>query len=84
MTLRWNKSLILAYRNTFESPEGKLVLADLRKKAPLLTKGVGPNTNVNTLLLSEGQANVIKHIYMMLGRDPNEEQLERAKNEPNR
>ncbi len=79
MKLRWNKQLIIAYKNTFESPEGKIVLEDLKKKAPLLTNGISPNTDMNTLLLLEGQSNVLKHIYRMLSRDPNEEQVERAR-----
>ena len=83
MTLRWNKSLILAYQNTFNSPEGKKVLEDLKKKAPLLTGGVGPSPDMNTLLLLEGQSNVIKHIYKMLSRDPNAEAVEHARNENN-
>ena len=83
MTLRWNKNLIVAYKNVFDSPQGKLVLDDLRKKAPLLTNGISPNTDINTLLLLEGQSNVLKHIYKMLGRDPNEEMAEKARNQTN-
>ena len=85
MPLKWDRkkqALIIAYKNVFNSPEGKLVLEDLRKKAPILTNGISPNTDMNTLLLLEGQGNVLKHIYKMLGRDPNEEQADRAKNEP--
>jgi len=86
MPPKWNrkqKALILAYKNSFESPEGKLVLEDLRKKAPILTSGVnGATVDTNMLLVLEGQSNVVKHVYKMLGRDPNEEQAERAKNEP--
>ena len=81
MKLRWNnKDLIVAYKNVFDSPQGKLVLRDLRKRAPLLTTGISQNVDINTLLLPEGQSNVLKHIYRMLGRDPNEEMAEVAKN----
>ena len=81
MALRWNKNLIVAYKNTFESPEGKKVLEDLRKRAPLLTNGLnGATVDVNMLLVLEGQSNVLKHIYKMLGRDPNEELPEHTKN----
>lgn len=73
--LRWNKNLVVAYKNTFESPEGKLVLADLRKRCPLLTGGLNTSggIDVNKLLVLEGQNNVLKYIYQMLNRDPNEE-----------
>jgi hypothetical protein len=79
--LRWNKSLIIAYKNTFESPEGKIVLEDLKKRAPMLTEGlkVTGGIDVNSLLVLEGRSDVIKYIYKMLKRDPNEEAVERAK-----
>jgi hypothetical protein len=80
MTLRRSKNLVIAYKNTFESPEGKLVLADLRKRSPLLTGGLntaGP-IDVNRLLVLEGQNNVLKYIYQMLKRDPNEERQSHA------
>lgn len=84
MKLRFDKSLIIAYKNTFESPEGKRVLEDLKKKCPTLTRpiGTGKGVDINTLLINTGQDNVLKHIYRMLGRDPNEEMAEHAKNEP--
>jgi len=80
--LRWNKDLVVAYKNTFESPEGKKVLEDLCKRAPLLTAGVnGSGLDVNMLLVLEGQSNVLKHIYKMLARDPNAEQVAKAKDD---
>ena len=60
--LRWNKNLIVSYKNVFESPEGQLVLEDLCKRAPLLRKGLnGASVDVNTLLVLEGQSNVVKY-----------------------
>lgn len=75
MRLRFKKQLVIAYKNTFDSPEGKLVLEDLKRKCPTLTRPVGTSNGVdiNTLLINTGQDNVLKHIYRMLGRDPNEE-----------
>lgn len=74
MNLKWNKPLLVAYHNTFESPEGQKVLADLKKRAPLLTDGLnaGSGIDVHKLLVLEGRSDVIKYIYKMLGRNPNE------------
>jgi len=84
MKLRWNKQLVIAYKNTFESPEGKIVLDDLKKKCTI-NRPVAPTPglDVNALLINTGQDNVLKHIYRMLGRDPNEEMSETARNELN-
>lgn len=78
-----NRQLAIAYQRTFESPEGQRVLADLRKHAPILTNPVGAANGVdpNMLLILEGQNNILKHIYAMLRRDPNEERPGRALNE---
>jgi len=85
MTLRWNKKLLVAYRNTFDSPEGKLVLDDLKKRAPMLTEGVKASggIDIHRLLVLEGRSDVLKYIYKMLSRDPNEEAAEKAKRETN-
>lgn len=76
------RQLIIDYRNTFESPEGQRVLADLRKLAPLLTGKLEHRHGVDTnmLLVLEGQGNVLKHIYQRLGADPNVEPPEKAIN----
>lgn len=78
------RQLIIDYKRTFESPEGKRVLEDLRRKCPTLTNPIEARNGVDVhmLLVSEGQNNVLKHIYRMLGRDPNTEPPERAVNEP--
>lgn len=83
MTLRWNKQLLIDYRKTFLSTEGQRVLADLRKRCPLLTDAlsVSNGIDVNKLLFLEGQRSVLLHVYKMLGRDPNEEAAERAVNQ---
>jgi hypothetical protein len=82
MALRWNRQLLIDYRNCFESPGGKRVLADLRKKCPLLTDAlnVSNGIDIHKVLIREGEANVLKHIYKMLGRDPNEEAVSHARN----
>lgn len=82
MILKKTRDLRIAYHNVFESPEGKKVLADLRKRCPLLTDGInmGGGIDVHKLLVLEGQNNVLKYIYKMLGRDPNEDRPEEAMN----
>lgn len=72
--LKWNKQLVVAYHNTFESPEGKKVLDDLRRKCPLMddTIHTANGIDVNRLLVLEGQRSVLLYIYKMLRRDPNE------------
>ena len=81
--LKWNKQLLIDYRNTFESETGKRVLDDLRKNSSIVTEGIKyrNGVDVNRLLVQEGEANVIKYIYKMLGRDPNEEAVKRARTE---
>jgi hypothetical protein len=81
--LRWKKNVVVAYHNVWNSPDGKVVLEDLEKRAPLLRSGLnGATVDVNMLLVLEGQSNVIKHIYKMLKRDPNEPMPDKATNEP--
>lgn len=82
MRLRWNKQLIIDYQRTFNSEEGKRVLADMRKLCPFLTESINTTNgvDVNKLLIHEGRRSVLLHIYKMLHRDPNEEAPERAVN----
>lgn len=81
MILR-NRQLLIDYKNVFESPEGKRVLEDLRKRCPLLTEPISTAGGIdpNKVLVLEGQNNVLKHIYKMLRRDPNAEPPEQAVN----
>ena len=81
MILR-NRQLLIDYKVVFESPEGKRVLADLRKRCPMLTDGISTTGGIdpNKVLVLEGQNNVLKHIYKMLRRDPNAEAPEQAVN----
>jgi len=83
MARRWDKKLTLAYRNTFTSPEGERVLADLGKRCPLLRSSIRADKgiDVNKLLFLEGQRSVLLHIYSMLNRDPNAETQDKAINE---
>lgn len=80
MKPRWNKQLVIDYQTVFASERGKRVLADLCKRAPLLTDSINITNgiDVNKLLVQEGRRSVVLHIYKMLGRDPNEEVRERA------
>ena len=81
MILR-NRQLLIDYKVVFDSPEGKRVLADLRKRCPMLTDGISTTGGIdpNKVLVLEGQNNVLKHIYKMLRRDPNAEAPEQAVN----
>lgn len=81
MILR-NRQLIIAYKNVFNSPDGKIVLADLKKRCPMLTEAIATSSgiDVNKLLVLEGRSDVLKHVYKMMGRDPNEEATDRAVN----
>jgi len=77
-----NRQLLIDYKVVFDSPEGKRVLADLRKRCPMLTDGISTTGGIdpNKVLVLEGQNNVLKHIYKMLRRDPNAEAPEQAVN----
>ena len=68
------KELIIDYK-IFNTDSGKNVLADLKRKCPLLTEGVNTKAgiDVNVLLVETGREDVVKYIYKMLGRDPLEE-----------
>jgi len=82
MALRWNKQLVIDYHKVFATPEGKRVLADLRKRCPFLTDSIATHggIDVNKLLYFEGQRSVLLQIYRMLHRDPNEEAPDRVIN----
>ena len=84
MRLRLSKQRLLRdYKRTFATPEGQRVLDDLVCKATLMKEGLKTSAgiDVNKLLVLEGEANVVKHIYTMLRRDPNEETPDRAIND---
>jgi hypothetical protein len=74
---------IIDYKTVFGTEAGKNVLADLKKKCPLLTDGVNTNNPVDTnvLLIHTGREDVIKHIYKMVGKDPFEKRDTHAKGE---
>ena len=78
-----SQRLIQDYKRVFATPEGQRVLADLVRKAPLMREGLKTSAgiDVNRLLVLEGEANMVKHIYAMLRRDPNEETPDRAIND---
>lgn len=69
------KQLIIDYKAVFGTESGKNVLADLKKKCPLLTEGVNTQAgiDVNVLLIQTGREDVVKYIYKMVGKDPLEE-----------
>ena len=68
------KQLIIDYQQKFGDEQGIRVLKDLEKHCTLFRKGISPGAgiDVNAVLVMEGQANVIKHIYNMMQKDPNQ------------
>ena len=68
------KQLIIDYQQKFGDEQGSRVLKDLEKHCTLFRKGLSPGTgiDVNAVLVMEGQSNVIKHIYNMMQKDPNQ------------
>lgn len=80
---RSKKQLVIDYKTVFGSEEGKAVLADLKKKCPLLTEGVNlsEGIDVNKLLVMTGREDVVKYIFKMIGKDPNKEREEFAQGE---
>ena len=82
MALKWNKQLTIDYQRTFNTPEGKRVLADLKKKCLLVTSSINIENGVDEkkALVLLGEHRVLMHIYKMLHRDPNEEAPPRAVN----
>ena len=75
MKLKWDKQLVIDYRQTFATESGKRVMADLRRKCPFLceTLASGGGIDKDRLLFVEGQRSVVWYIYKMLRRDPNQE-----------
>ncbi|MEK0324883.1 MAG: hypothetical protein QQN63_04185 [Nitrosopumilus sp.] len=68
MPLR-GRQLIIDYHQRLGDEVGDRIMKDLRKSAHFdapLTSG-----NPTTLALEAGAANIIKHIYKMLRKDPN-------------
>lgn len=78
-----NREITRSYHNVFDSPDGKHVLADLRRRCPFLNDSIaaGQGIDVNKLIYLEGQRSVLLHIYKMLKRDPNMDMPSRAINE---
>jgi len=77
------KQLIMDYRFTFGSDEGKRVLADIERLAkfnlsivPLDQQG---RIDPMAVMRNEGQRSVLVHIYRKLKQDPNEKKQKVAK-----
>ena len=77
------RKVVIDYHQKFGDEQGGRILADLRKRCVLFDGGVdvGKGVDVNRLLVMEGEANVLKYIYRMLGTDPNKVRQEAARNE---
>ena len=79
---RSRKSLIIDYKTVFASESGKAVLADLRRKAPLMGGlDIRGGVDVNALLVNQGRVDVLVYIYKMMHKDPYEERDEKAINQ---
>jgi len=76
------KQITIDYRQKFGDEQGERVLRDLEKRCLLFRGGINTAKaiDVNTLLVMEGEANVIKYIYKMLSRDPLEDRPDKAIN----
>lgn len=66
------KQLVIDYQTVFGSAEGRRVLEDLKKKAPLVVGATNTKegVDVNRLLIETGRADVVKTIYRILDLDP--------------
>lgn len=78
--MMFRKRLVYDYKQVFETEAGLRVLADLRKRCPLMSDAINPSggIDVNKLIFLEGQRSVLLHIFKMLQKDPNEEVQEQA------
>ena len=79
------KRIVQAYQNVCLSPDGKVFLDNLNKVFPWMRQGVKPVAPIdtNTVMVMQGECNVLKHIYSVLCMDPNEERQDVARNRVN-
>lgn len=68
------KQIVIDFQQKFGDEQGARVLADLERRCVLFREGINYTKGVDTnaLLVMEGEANVLKYIYKMLNRNPNE------------
>ena len=64
------RQLILDYQQKFGDEQGDRILKDLRKICVMFDRPVKGGDPI-ALAIMIGESNVIKHIYRMLGKDPN-------------
>ena len=76
------KKLTIAYHNTFLSPDGKMVLQDLRRQCGAFDNPIITDNGIK-MALQSGEANVIKYIYKKLLQDPYDERPNVARNRMN-
>lgn len=77
------KGLMIDYQSVFGSEAGKAVLADLELLAPMMRGTIKPTDSLDTnrTFLLLGRSDVLKHIYMMMNKDPYSEREEQATNQ---
>jgi hypothetical protein len=72
--------LLMDYQNTFTSPAGERVIADLKKKIQNFDDSpFRVHHDVNCLIYEEGRRSVLLDIKRMVEKNPNEERQKTAK-----
>jgi len=79
------KQLIIDYMQTFESPHGQRVLADLKKRSNILLAltPLDKNGRLDSHMMAyqNGRKSNVMHIYSQLRKDPYAVKQDRAINE---
>lgn len=63
--------LVAAYREVFGGERGRLVLADILRRAGLMARGYAPGEPAEATIYREGRRSVALEIVEMVNRDPN-------------
>ena len=68
------KKLIVDYQQKFGDEQGARILADLERRCQMFRHGIDTSKGIdpNKILVLEGEANILKYIYRMMKRNPNE------------
>jgi len=81
--IRNRRKVTIDYQQKFGDEQGSRILKDLERLCPLLRGGIdiGKGVDSNRLLVMEGRSDVIKYIYRMMRKDPNEVTQKQATND---
>jgi hypothetical protein len=73
-----DRQLVIDYKQTFETPQGKRVLEHIKKLARFNSSywpvGTDSHTDIYQVCREDGKRAVINHIDIMLTRNPDEEE----------